>query len=41
MSLQLGIDKILAQPPTWKNKRIGLLTNDAAKHPKECQREKL
>jgi len=31
MSLQLGIDKILAQPPTWKNKRIGLLTNDAAK----------
>jgi len=31
MNLQLGIDKILANGPAWKNKRIGLLTNDAAK----------
>ncbi len=31
MTLKFGIDKIITQAPKWKNKRIGLLTNDAAK----------
>ena len=31
MPPQFGIDRILAQSPEWKTKRIGLLTNDAAK----------
>jgi uncharacterized protein YbbC (DUF1343 family) len=31
MPLQFGIDSILSQTPEWKTKRIGLLTNDAAK----------
>ena len=31
MPLQFGIDRILSQSPEWKTKRIGLLTNDAAK----------
>ncbi len=31
MPLLFGIDRILQQQPDWKVKRIGLLTNDAAK----------
>lgn len=31
MTLKFGIDTILENPPNWKNRRIGLLTNDAAK----------
>ncbi len=31
MPLQFGIDILLKQNPDWKNKPIGLLTNDAAK----------
>lgn len=31
MSLQFGIDIILKLNPDWKTKRIGMLTNDAAK----------
>jgi uncharacterized protein YbbC (DUF1343 family) len=31
MPLQFGIDRILQQNPDWKTKRIGFLTNDAAK----------
>ena len=31
MSLQFGIDIIIKQEPDWKTKRIGFLTNDAAK----------
>ena len=30
MSLQFGVDSILLNQPIWKEKRIGLLTNDAA-----------
>jgi len=31
MPLQFGIDVILKNEPNWKNKRIGMLTNNAAK----------
>ncbi|MEN9382120.1 MAG: hypothetical protein RI940_1001, partial [Bacteroidota bacterium] len=31
MPLQFGIDVILKDSPDWKSKRIGMLTNDAAK----------
>lgn len=31
MPLQFGIDCLLSASPSWKTKRIGLLTNDAAK----------
>ena len=31
MPLQFGIDILLKQNPDWKNRPIGLLTNDAAK----------
>lgn len=31
MTIQFGIDQLLTSVPHWKNKRIGLLTNDAAK----------
>ena len=31
MSIQFGIDYLLKENPNWKNKRIGFLTNDAAK----------
>ncbi len=30
MSIQFGIDTLLAKPPVWKTKRIAFLTNDAA-----------
>jgi uncharacterized protein YbbC (DUF1343 family) len=31
MSVSFGIDHLLENPPSWKNERIALLTNDAAK----------
>ena len=31
MQVKFGIDVIIASAPNWKTKRIGLLTNDAAK----------
>ncbi|MGI9137964.1 MAG: exo-beta-N-acetylmuramidase NamZ domain-containing protein, partial [Sediminibacterium sp.] len=31
MILKFGIDNIITQSPSWKKKRIALLTNDAAK----------
>ena len=31
MPLQFGIDIVLKNLPDWKDKRIGILTNDAAK----------
>ncbi len=31
MYVRFGIDQLLIQNPTWKQQRIGLLTNDAAK----------
>lgn len=31
MSVRFGIDQLLIEDPSWKNLRIGLLTNDAAK----------
>lgn len=31
MAIKFGIDELVTTAPNWKNKRIGLLTNDAAK----------
>ena len=31
MPIQFGIDIVLKNNPDWKTKRIGMLTNDAAK----------
>ena len=31
MPIKFGIDVLLSNEPEWKNKRIGMLTNDAAK----------
>lgn len=31
MSIQFGVDSIIESKPNWKNKRIGFLTNDAAR----------
>jgi uncharacterized protein YbbC (DUF1343 family) len=31
MSVRFGIDQLLLQAPSWKQQRIGMLTNDAAK----------
>ena len=31
MAIRFGVDQIIAQNPSWKNQRIGFLTNDAAR----------
>lgn len=31
MGIRFGVDQLISHPPTWKEKRIAFLTNDAAK----------